>query len=494
MGNLPKITILFSNGNLLQSITALDGISGLVGTGYTPALIGVPKTVLNLDDAVAQGFTEDDEPVAYRHLKEFYQEVAGNQELHIMLVPDTMTLAQMVDDTEAEGAKKLLRNAEGAIRLLAIFRKPDDAYSGAGSDFIDADVEAALTISKAFAEARLAELSPIRILIEGRVANFEVAATANYLVTVAGSAGAVASLSVNDGVSDIVLGSYTVQTSDTPTLVATGLRAAIAALTSTHHYVPSGSGANVLVTVPAGRGSNANSYALTQHNTGAVTGTITDFAGGQFEVTNTLQPKTFSNGYAGVVLGGTLADGSASVGEALGRAVKYGAEIKIGKVANGPLSVPGLRYIGEQQIKDVLNLDSLAGDGFIVFMKHPQKAGYYFGIDKMASTDDYRLLAYGRIVDKAAVIAAATYTEDLEGEVDIDTQGRIDSLALSALETEILQQIAINMGSQISGVSVYINPAQDVITNGVLAIQISIKPKGYKTFINVTIGLTTLSV
>jgi hypothetical protein len=375
--SLPKVSILYSNGNLLQDVDAVDGIAALCGTGSTAGLLGVPKTVYSLEDAEGQGFTEAAEPDMYRHLKEFYSELAGNQELHIMTVPNTMTMAQMLDNTNEGGAKKLITDAQGKVRLLGVFHKPAAGYNG-GTDFIDSQVAAAILNAKGFAQARLTELVPLRVLIEGRVQN-----------------------------------------------------------------------------------PQAN---------------------------NALQPKTSSNGYTGVVLGGTRNDGSASVGLALGRAVKYGAHIKLGKVANGPLSI-STAYIGDKQIKDVLNLTELHDAGFISFMQHPQKAGFYFGIDRMSSTDDYRLLAYGRVVDKAAVIAAAVYVEDLEGEVAVDAEGKIDASVLSHLEAKIRQQINLSMADQISALIVYINPSQDVINTGKLTIKLRVRPFGYTSFIDIDLGL-----
>lgn len=380
--SLPKVSILYSNGNLLQDVNAVDGIAALCGTGYTPALLGVPKTVYSLQDAEGQGFTETAEPAMHRHLQEFYGEVGGNQELHIMVLPDSVTMSHMLDDTYAAGAKKLIGDAQGKVRLLGVFHTPPAGYNG-GSDFIDVQVAAAITNSKVFAQARLTELTPLRILIEGRVQN--------------------------------------------PTAA------------------------------------------------------------------NTLQPNTSSNGFAGVVLGGSLNDGSASVGLALGRAVKYGAHIKLGKVANGPLSI-STAYIGNQEIKDVANLTTLHDAGFISFMQHPQKAGFYFGIDHMSSIDDYRLLAYGRVVDKAAVIAAAVYVEDLESEVAVDADGKINHSYLSHLEAKITQQINAAMSDQISGLDVYINPSQDVINTGKLTIKLRVRPFGYTSFIDIDLGLVAPAI
>lgn len=377
MGNLPKVTLLYANGNLLQDVGEIDGIAALMGTGVTPGLLGVPKTVFTLDDAVAQGFTALAEPDMYRHLQEFYAEVGGSKELHIMITAAATTLASMLDNTNATGAKKLIADAGGKVRLLGVFRHPGVGYNG-GVNFIDSDVSAAIINSLVFSQARLGELVPLRVLIEGRVQN-PVAA-------------------------------------------------------------------------------------------------------------NTLSPKDSLNGFAGVVLGGSVNDGSASVGLALGRAVKYGAQVKLGKVANGPLSINQV-YIGTSLLKDVANLDALHGAGFISFMNQPQKAGFFFGIDRMASVDDYRLLVYGRIIDKAAIIAAAVYVEQIEDEVDTDADGNIASYVISDLEKQIEQQINVSMASQISGVQALIAAAQNIINTGKLTVKLRIRPKGYKSFIDVELGL-----
>lgn len=380
--SLPKVSVLYSNGNLLQDVDAVDGIAALCGTGSSAGLLGVPKTVYSLQDAEEAGYTEAAEPAMYRHLKEFYSEVSGSQELYVMIVPETMTMPQMLDKDNVDGAKKLITAAQGKVRLLGVFHKPAAGYNG-GADFIDSQVAAAILKAKGFAETCLTELVPLRILIEGRVQN---------------------------------------------------------------------------------------------------------------EASTTVfQPKNSSNGYAGVVLGGTRNDGSASVGLALGRSVKYGAHIKLGKVANGPLSIDKA-YIGTKLLKDVSGLATLHDAGYISLMQHPQKAGFYFGIDRMSSTDDYRLLAYGRVIDKAAVIAAAVYVEDLEGEVAVEADGKIAVSVLSHLKAKIIQQINVAMADQISGVQVYINPSQDVINTGKLTVQLRIRPFGYTSFIDVDLGLVAPAI
>ncbi len=376
--SLPKVSVQYSNGNLLALIAVLDGIGGLLVTVDDVALIGVPKVVYSLTDAETKGYTLADEPFAHRQLKEFYAEVAGNKELWVMGTAETMTMAQALDHTDEESGVKLITAAEGKIRVLALCRKADAGYNP-GTEFLDTDVEAAVTAANTFCQAQLGLLRPLRVLIDGKV--------------------------IDEDSLDIY------------------------------------------------------------------------------------QPKDAAVGFAGVVLGGSADDGLPGVGLALGRAVKYGAHIKMGKVANGPLSISNA-YIGSKNIKEVINLETLHGKGFISFMKHPQKGGIYFGIDRMASTDDYRLLAYGRVVDKAAIIAAGTYVEEIENDVDVDpVTGYLAELDIKHLESIIRQQINVNMADQISGLEVLINPDQDIINTSTLTIRLRIIPKGYTSFIIVDLGL-----
>jgi hypothetical protein len=380
--SLPRVLIIYSNNNLLADITAIDGIAGIVGTVATPALIGVPKKVTSLKTAEDAGYTAAAEPVMHRHIKEFYAELSGNQELWVMGVVNTMSQAQMLDKDDPAGAIKLINAATGKIRILGLFRTPDVAYVP-GVDFFDSDVQAACLASNAFGANSLANLVPHRILIEGRVVNE-------------------ASLVV-------------------------------------------------------------------------------------------FEPKTAAADFAGVVVGGSDDNGSASIGTALGRACRFGAHIKLGKVANGPLALDAV-YIGTKLLKDVADLAGLHNKGIISFVQHPQKAGFYFGIDRMANIADYRLLAFGRVVDKAALIAAATYVEELESEVDIDDAGRISELDIKHLEGRVEQQINNSMAEQISAVSVVIDPAQDILTTGTLTVKIRIRPKGYTSFIDVDLGLNAPAV
>ncbi|AYD48204.1 DUF2586 family protein [Arachidicoccus soli] len=376
----PKVNLSFGNGNLLQDIEIADGIMGLIATGQTVGLQGVPMKINNLADAVTKGVTPTAEPAAYRHLQEFYNELGGNQDIWVLLLADSVTMTEAVTATNLTGAVALLNAAYAdntSIRVLGITRTPPVSYVG-GTDFLDDDVPAAVTASKTLGDWALGKWMPTRFIIEGRV--------------------------TNEGVE------------------------------------------------------------------------------------NAYQPSAASVDYTGVLLGGSKNDGSASMGTLLGRAAKYSAEQKIGKVANGSLQIPQV-YIGTKLLQNVTGLDALTDDGFITFIQQPQKAGFYFGFDYMANIADYRRLAYGRVTDKAALIAVAVYVNQLESEVDVDANGQIDDLDIQHLQTLILQQVSSNMGNQISGFSAYISPAQDVINTEALSMKLGVTPKGYLGVINIEIAL-----
>jgi hypothetical protein len=380
MSNLPAVAVNFSNGNLAQAIAVIDGQAAMIGSAFTAGNYGKVYVIESLDDAVTQGITAELEPEANRQLTEFYQELAGKQEIFMLLLSPEVTMAEMMDSTNPLYANALIKAGAGKIAYLGVFKTAAVDYAGQGAGYLDADVSAAVTASKSLVMAWNAQGYFFRVLIGGYV-NAEGAAQNGY------------------------------------------------------------------------------------------------------------QPNTAANGFAGVVLLSTKNDKGASIGLVLGRKVKYACHIKLGKTANGPLSAIQL-YIGTKPLEQVANLDALAGYGFIVPTTYPNKAGYYFGVDNMASTDDYRLLAYGAVVDAAARVAFGYYTDWLESEIDVDAGGLLLDVDAQHLQDNISTQITTNLGDRISGVQVNIDRGQVIVPGNTLKVQVRVIPKGYFTFITVDLGLT----
>lgn len=164
----PKVIIKTTSGNLLRQVPVLDTVAGIIGTAKTSLLIGKINTVYSYDDALDKGYTEQDEPFLHHQIKHFYNELGGHQELWIQGVEDTMTMAQMLTATNANGLKKLLTLSQGRVNLVFVCRNPDSSYN-AGSEFLDTDVKQAVTQSKSLCQYQQSINRPVRLLIEGRI-------------------------------------------------------------------------------------------------------------------------------------------------------------------------------------------------------------------------------------------------------------------------------------------------------------------------------------
>lgn len=173
----PGAKITVSNGNLLREITALDAVPCLVATVKEEKNINALRPIYNLQDAEQKGYEKDKEPFMWGLIKEYYQELGGKQLLYIYGTKADKTMESVLDVTSADGLQNALRQSNGAINMVAVARSPEAAYN-AGTDFLDTDVAKAVAKAKILAETQQSKNMPLRIFIEGRVANEE--ATNNY--------------------------------------------------------------------------------------------------------------------------------------------------------------------------------------------------------------------------------------------------------------------------------------------------------------------------
>lgn len=375
----PGVNVTVNTGNLLRALPNLDAVAAICISAESENFQGVVTTVYSVKDAESKGITVIAEPFIHRFLVEYYTELAGNKKLFIMGFEDTKTMAEMLNVVDETGAFKMIKSANGEITHLGVMRNPVAGYD-AGENFLDDDVALALTAGKALAQNFQAKNMPFRTLIEGRIANKDIA--------------------------------------------------------------------------------------------------------------NGLEPNTLNNGYCGVVLGSMHNDSSASVSLALARVTKYPAHVKIGDGQNGPLSAEKI-YIGTTLIEERSDMEDLHDQGFITFHHRSGVAGYYFGVDNMATNDDARILVHANILDKAQRITAATYTPYVESNIKMVDDGTIDETSAKHLEDLVKAQLRANMAGQISNVDAIIDLNQNVIETGKVAIKVKLLPLGYLTWIEIELGLTT---
>ena len=207
------------------------------------------------------------------------------------------------------------------------------------------------------------------------------------------------------------------------------------------------------------------------------------------DATNTYKPSEQANGYAAVVLGSTRADGSAAVSLALARAVKYPAHVKIGSGQNGSLSAERI-YIGTKPIENRLDMENLHDAGFMTFHHRIGEAGYFFGVDKMCTDEDFRILAHGRVIDKAQRIATIAFQPFVENFVTLKSNGTINDSEASYIENTIESSLLTGLKGQVSDVAVKVDAEADLVNTSTLPIEIKVLPLGYLTWITVGLGLT----
>lgn len=180
---LPNVKIDFANG-LLGAVGAMnDGVVGLIatatavtqtinGNSVTTFALNTPYKITSLDQLVEKGVNKSSAGAnanLYKCVKEFYDEAPVGSELWIMGVADTMTIDNMVDKTEANGAMKLVRAANGDIRILIVKVTDASGYTPTVTHAIDDKAETAITKAQQLAEEITEALyAPLFVILEGR--------------------------------------------------------------------------------------------------------------------------------------------------------------------------------------------------------------------------------------------------------------------------------------------------------------------------------------
>ena len=391
-----NVNISLGSGNLGSVLATQDGIAGfeLTGASNGSVVTGTPfGPVTSLADAVAYGLTLASNPFAYKVVKEFYEttEAMGKlrAQLYLLVVPNTVTVANMADSSNANSAKKLLDYAGGKIRLLGLMY--DAAVDGALTTTagMDSLVYTAASSAQAMATSYAAAQKPFRFII---------GATA-----VGHSAGTPAALNV------------------------------------------------------------AN---------------LTDMTG-----------STHTRG--GIFIGDTDALGDAALGIPIGRLAANPVQRKMGRVRDGAL-VPTAMYIGTTDVSQFTGQDTLHDKAFMYVRTFPNKNGYYLGKDQTctATTSDYHLLARGRVIDKAQIIAYAYFADSLEDEVPVIEGGFIEPGFAATLEAGIIQAINLTMvaNKECQAVACTIDKAWNVTSTDKVKGVLRVRPVGYSSDIDIDLG------
>lgn len=205
------------------------------------------------------------------------------------------------------------------------------------------------------------------------------------------------------------------------------------------------------------------------------------------------QATAGNNNRVGILIGDTITGASACLGLALGVVASVPVQRKISRVKTGALTNTAA-YIGATTVEatGAGPIAVMAGKGYMTFITYPNVSGYFFSGDPMlvATTDDYSMLSRGRVIDKAHALAYATFVQEVDDEALVNEDGTLDAGFCKWLSQQIVNQVNNTMTAQkeISGVSCYIDPSQNILSSNRLNVVLKIVPVGYATEIEINLG------
>lgn len=193
------------------------------------------------------------------------------------------------------------------------------------------------------------------------------------------------------------------------------------------------------------------------------------------------KPRSASCNRFALVLASDDATGkTAAIGQILGRAAAVSVQISIARVRDGAIAENGYFTNGKSVKDEVAKLDELNDAGYVFYRTFPTLEGVYLNDDMTAApeTDDYSNLNLGRVMDKVMLLSYKTYLTELMDNVEVDDNGRLPAEVCAYFEGLVKGAIGIAMDEEISGVTVYVNPDQNILATSTLVIEITIVPQG----------------
>ena len=198
-----------------------------------------------------------------------------------------------------------------------------------------------------------------------------------------------------------------------------------------------------------------------------------------------------TNNRTAILIGDTHTGPGACLGICLGRISSIPVQRKISRVRSGALTNASA-FVAGLPIEEITDLNVIAQKGFITFKTYPNVSGYFFSGDdtQSAITDDYHFLSRGRVIDKAHILAYATFVQEVDDEIPVNSDGTLDAGFCKWLSQQIVNQVNNTMlaGKEISGVSCFIDPAQNILSTNQLNVVLKITPVGYASDIEIQLG------
>lgn len=202
--------------------------------------------------------------------------------------------------------------------------------------------------------------------------------------------------------------------------------------------------------------------------------------------------KTLSAKGVQMVLADTASGNNACIGLVLGRYAKLPVQRNPGRVKNGPISADAIFLsTSTLEVQGSKNI-AIHDKGYLTFRQYVGKAGYFITDDPtcVAGTDDYSSFARNRVIDKVRRLAYGVFVNEILDEVLVDAAGKISINLAKYFEELAENSINTNMtaNGEISSVTAYVDPAQNVLSTSKVCIALKIVPVGYNKEILIKLG------
>lgn len=186
-----KVTTRRLAGGLGRRLPNTDGIIGVITTGVAVSgglQLGVIYPLNGITDLEAllvdAAYDTTNKTLIHYHISEIFR-INPSAEVHLMVLAQTVTLANMVDVANTSNAKKLSKDLNGRIKLLGVIRNPATGYTPTLTSGLDADVLAAIPKAQTLIDEEAAQFRYLHIVMEGRSFNGS-AASAQDLRAISG--------------------------------------------------------------------------------------------------------------------------------------------------------------------------------------------------------------------------------------------------------------------------------------------------------------------
>ncbi|NJM13971.1 MAG: hypothetical protein HC896_00050 [Bacteroidales bacterium] len=182
------------------------------------------------------------------------------------------------------------------------------------------------------------------------------------------------------------------------------------------------------------------------------------------------------------------------IGLFLGKRVSNQVHRNIGRVKDGALPIASCLLDGHASPqKDVANymasVETLHNKGYITIRTYVGRTGYFFTDDPLACVaGDYSNVANQAVIDKAFLITYNTYVNEINEDVEVTTDGKLNPGVCKALQGNVETAIKNQMTGEISSVKAFVDESQNILTTQKIEVVLKIVPKGYSKEIVVKLG------